>query len=152
MPTSSLPTRLHPSLSIHCSSFQGLARPLESTVSRRKGNVSWDGVSEHLRGTGTCSPLTSQPGFSSRMLRSPGWGWGQAPPVLPKAAPSAQKETACVCLACPAWAHPCLLRSMTSGTLRTLRTSHPSACLQIRLTKCNSQAGKSLLGPPLSSH
>lgn len=61
------------------------------------------------------------------------------------AAPSAQKETAYVC---PAWAHPCLPRSITSGTLRTLGTSHPSACLQIKLTEHNPQAGNSLLDPP----
>lgn len=78
-------------------------------------------------------------------------GW--ASPVLSSAAPSPQKETQPVCaLACPAQAHPCLPRSVTSGTLRTLGTSHPSACLQVRLTQLYPQAGKSLLGPRFSSH
>lgn len=98
---------------------------------------------------GACSSLASQPGLPSRMQRSPGWGWKCSPPVLPRAAPSAQKETAYMC---PAWAHPCLPRSITSGTLRTLGTSHPSACLQIELTEHNPQAGNSLLDPSHSSH
>lgn len=101
------------------------------------------------KGKVVCSPLASQPSLPSRMQRSPGCGWKCTLPVLPRAAPSSQKETAYVC---PAWAHPCLPRSITSGTLRTLGTSHPSACLQIKLTEYNPQAGNSLLGPPHSSH
>lgn len=51
-------------------------------------------------------------------------------------------------LCMPCLGSPCLPRSITSGTLRTLGTSHPSACLQIKLTEHNPQAGNSLLDPP----
>lgn len=45
LPPSSLPTRFRQSISIHCSSFQGLVRALGLSVSGRKGTVRWDRVS-----------------------------------------------------------------------------------------------------------
>lgn len=89
------------------------------------------------------------------MLRSPGWGCGCAPLALPRAAPSAQEETQPVCV-CPGLPLPRLaLASQVSdlwNSENTQEISHPSACLQVRITERDPQAGRSLLGAHLSSH
>lgn len=65
--------------------------PLCQQGKKRECELGWGGVSTSW-GRSACCPLASQPGFPSRTLRSPGWGWGWAPPVLPSAIPSPQKE------------------------------------------------------------
>lgn len=94
------------------------------------------------------SLVASQPGLPSRVLRI-------GMPPLPSSGQGStfcsEGNTACMCpgLPHPSSSLPC--QATTSETGKS-QVSHPSACLNIRLSKCKPQAGKSLRNSPLHSH